>query len=54
MSKKIIAVDLSGTLIQEEPGQKAHQEWFRIMATALNDPSVEKLVEKKDYFPEVY
>ncbi|MFA6462254.1 MAG: HAD family hydrolase [Candidatus Woesearchaeota archaeon] len=54
MSKKIIAVDLSGTLICEEAGQKAHQEWFRIMAAALNDPSVETLAKKKDYFPEVY
>ncbi len=54
MLKKIIAFDLSGTIISEEPGQKAHQEWFKIMGAALNDSSVEKLAEKKDYFPEVY
>lgn len=47
MLKKIIAFNLSGTIISEEPGQKAHQEWFKIMGAALNDSSVEKLAEKK-------
>lgn len=52
--KKIIAVDFYGTLIKNEPAEKAHYEWFNIMASALHDNSIKKYAGTKDYFKYVY
>lgn len=51
---QIIALDFDGTLIKHEPSDKAHQEWFEIMASALNDNSIKDYAKIKDYFPKVY
>jgi len=52
--KKIIAVDFSGTLVREIASDKAHYEWFAIMAAALKDESIKKYAGTKDYFPKIY
>ena len=52
--KRIIAIDFDGTLIRNEPAKKAHIEWFKIMAGALEDNSIKEYSKIKDYFPKVY
>jgi phosphoglycolate phosphatase-like HAD superfamily hydrolase len=51
--KPIIAFDMDGTIISSEAASKAHKEWFKVVALLLKDPSVEKLADKADYFPDV-
>lgn len=54
MKQKFIAIDFDGTLIRNEPANKAHCEWFNIMASALDDNSIKQYCALKDYFPKVY
>jgi phosphoglycolate phosphatase-like HAD superfamily hydrolase len=51
--KPIIAFDMDGTIISSEASRIAHKDWFRVMSILLGDESVNALVGKKDYFPDV-
>jgi len=52
--KPIITVDFDGALLQHRPFQQAHKDWFKVMATLLEDPSINEYAEIDDYFPKVH
>ncbi|MBT7903286.1 HAD hydrolase-like protein [Candidatus Woesearchaeota archaeon] len=50
----IIGTDLSGTLIKEQAAAIGHKDWFRLMSTLLEDPSVALMGNNPNYFLEVF
>jgi len=51
--KPILAFDLDGTVISSAAADKAHQEWFSVMAIILGDDSINGKSGSKDYVPDV-
>jgi len=52
--KSILATDLAGSLLKNNVVEKAHKEWFNIMAILLKDDSVKKFAAKPDYFRHIH
>lgn len=50
MDKPIIATTLSGLFVKHEPWDKAHVLWYKKAAEKLKDASVNKWVNRPDYF----
>ena len=51
--KPILATDLAGSLLKNSAVEKAHHEWFKVMAFLLKDDSVRKFAGKPDFFNEM-
>jgi hypothetical protein len=50
MKRPIIATTLSGLFIKKEPWERAHILWYKKAAKKLEDPSLKKWINRKDYF----
>ncbi len=51
--KPILAIDLDGALMYSRPFDNAHKKWFSLMASLLNDQSINNYAGLENYFPKV-
>lgn len=51
--KQVVALSLDGVLFRHEPFREAHEEWFRLMSSLLDDPQVAQYAFADEYFDKV-